>query len=92
MQQDYSDNIRMESHSHFSDKSKQNASTTHTHMEVLLNYLKGEGYTVPGATMWDDTDGCSKKYRRGTAIYLPSVLAVQFGISIDRLIGAPGHG
>jgi hypothetical protein len=57
---DYSDNIRMELHSHFSDESKQNASTTHTHMEVLLNYLKSERCILPGSTMWDDTDGCSK--------------------------------
>jgi hypothetical protein len=42
--------------------------------------------------MRDDTNGCSKQYHCGTAIYLLLVLALHFGILINRSIGAPGHG
>jgi len=47
---------------------------------------------IAGLTVWDDTDGCGKQYRCGTAMYLLSILASKYGIIIDRAIGAPGHG
>ena len=43
-------------------------------------------------TMWEDTDGCSKQYQCGTAMYFLSLLAVSFNVFVDRAIGAPGHG
>jgi hypothetical protein len=83
----------MKFHSHFSDHSKQDAATTHAHMCVLLNKLKDSGEVVPRrTTILDHSDGCSKQYRCGTAIYLLSVLSSQFGVTVDRMIGAPGHG
>jgi hypothetical protein len=83
----------MKFHSHLSDHSKQDAATTHAHMCVLLNELKDSGEVVPGrTTILDHSDGCSKQYRCGTAIYLLSVLSSQFGVTVDRMIGAPGHG
>ena len=84
--------LRMVFHSHFSDDSRQDAATTHAHMTVLLNQLKEVGELCVGMTLYDDTDGCGKQYRCGTALYLLSVLACTFGIVIDRAIGAPGHG
>jgi hypothetical protein len=42
--------------------------------------------------MLDDTDGCAKQYRYATAIYLLSMLSVQFNMTIDRQVGTPGHG
>lgn len=42
--------------------------------------------------MWDDTDGCAKQYRCGTALLFLSLLACTCNITIDRAIGAPGHG
>jgi hypothetical protein len=48
-------------HSHISEKSSQNAYTTHAHMRVLLPKLSDEGTLEPGLTMWDDTDGFVKQ-------------------------------
>jgi hypothetical protein len=52
---DSSDSITMESHPHFSDKSKQDASTTHTHMLVLLEYLFEKNVMKISSTEWQDT-------------------------------------
>jgi len=83
----------LEFHSHFADKSKQNAATTNAHMEVLFDYLiEHSQIGKSGATMWDDTDGCSKQYRCGKAFWCLSFLASKYGRVIDRAIGAPGHG
>jgi hypothetical protein len=89
---DYSGSITMESQSHFSDESKQDASTTHAHMLVLLEYLFKNNVMKIGSTKWQDTNGCGKQYRCGTALYLVSLLASQKHVVIDRAIGAPGHG
>ena len=83
----------MKFHSHLSDHSKQDAATTHAHMCVLLNKLKESGEVVPRrTTILDHSNGCSKQYRCGTSIYLLLVLSSQFGVTVDRMIGAPGHG
>ena len=84
--------LKMTFHSHFSDDSRQDAATTHAHMTELFKTLKSVGELCAGMVDWDDTDGCGKQYRCGTAIYLLSVLASTFDIVIDRAIGAPGHG
>ena len=84
--------LRMVFHSHFSNESRQDSRTTHAHMTVLFRQLKEIGELCAGMFVWDDTDGCAKQYRCGTAIYLLSMLAVMFDITIDRAIGAPGHG
>ena len=84
--------LKMVFHSHFSDDSRQDAATTHAHMHTLFSELRGIGELCAGLTVWDDTDGCAKQYRCGTAFFLLSVLAGEFGIAIDRAIGAPGHG
>ena len=41
--------------------------------------------------MWYYMDGCTKKYRCASGIYLISCLALEFSIIIDRAVGAPGH-
>jgi len=84
--------VIMHFHSHLADDSMQDAFTTHAHMCVLVQELLDEGMLEKGATMWDDTDGCMKQYRSGSAMFLLSVLAHQYGITIDRAIGAPSHG
>jgi len=84
--------LKMVFHSHLSDESQQDAATTHAHMNELFDQLKAIGELCTDITVWDDTDGCSKQYRCGTAMYLVSVLAAHFGIVIDRAIGAPEHG
>jgi hypothetical protein len=84
--------LKMAFHSHFSDESRQDAATTHAHMTALFEHLKAIGELIAGLVIWDDTDGCGKQYRCGTAMYLLSILASTYGIVIDRAIGAPGHG
>jgi hypothetical protein len=87
------ENIRMEFHSHFSDKSRQDtAPTTTAHMIILINRLYEDGVFGKNGTMLDDTDGCAKQYRCATAIHLLSMLSVKYGITIDRQVCAPGHG
>ena len=79
-------------HSHLSDNSQQDAATTNAHMEVLIQSLKESGTIGQRATMWDETDGCTKQYRCAKAFWLLSYLAQKYDITIDRAIGAPGHG
>ena len=43
-------------------------------------------------TVWKETDGCAKKYRRDLAINLTIVLSPSYGTIMDRAINAPGHG
>jgi hypothetical protein len=61
-------------------------------MHVLVQYLFKEGIIKEGSTILDHTDGCSKQYRSATVLYCLSLLAASYGITIDRAIGAPGHG
>ena len=84
--------ILIEMHSHFSDSSRQDA--TNAHMKVELQYLEDMGILKRDSTgtILDDTDGCAKQYRSGTALYLNSLLATTHGVIIDRAVGAPGHG
>jgi len=84
--------VRKEYHSFFSDDSKQDAVTTHNNMEKLFLSLLERRVTRKKATNWDNTDGCAKQYRCGTALFMLTILAMQLGIVIDRAIGAPGHG
>jgi hypothetical protein len=44
-----------------------------------------------GRYIIDDTDGCAKQFRSGTALYLNSLLATTHGVILDRAVGAPGH-
>jgi hypothetical protein len=74
---------RMEFHSHFSDNSKQDAATIHKHMDHLVNLLFEISVTKRGSWMLDNTDGCTKQYRCGMALYLLALLALTYGILVD---------
>ena len=76
--------------SHFSDVSRQDSTTTNAHMDVLIRNLKAKGRLW--RMIFEETDGCCKQYRCGTALWLLSMLSSKFDITIDRAIGAPGHG
>jgi hypothetical protein len=82
-------NIIMEMHSHFSDTSRQDARTTHTHLKMLLDYLFQNYLIQQGWLILDDTDGCAKQYRSATALYLLSLIAVTYHLVYNRAIGAP---
>ena len=62
-------------------------------MLVLVEHLMNiEQVLTDGGCIFDNTDGCAKQYRCATALYLLSVLCASKNVSIDRAIGAPGHG
>jgi len=84
--------IRKEYHSFFSDDSKQDAVTTYSNMEKLFLKLFEQSAIKKGSTNFDNTDGCAKQYRCGTALFMLTVLAKYLDIIIDQAIGAPGHG
>jgi hypothetical protein len=84
--------VVMETHSHFSDCSRQDSRTVFQNMKTLIEVLFKEEKLQKNSFVLDHTDGCAKQYRSATAMYLLSVLAVAYQITIDRAIGAPGHG
>ena len=79
-------------HSHLADISLQNAASTHHNMCKLLDILQEKNIIRLYSTLFCNTDGCSKQYRCAVAMYFLSLLATRYTISIERLIGAPGHG
>ena len=79
-------------HSHLLDSSIQNAGSTHQHMTVLMNYLSNQKLLCKGSTLYCNTDGAAKQYRCANALCYLSFLSAKYDISIDRAIGAPGHG
>ena len=42
--------------------------------------------------MWDQTDGCAKKYRCSIDYYLMSFLSKSYQIFLDRDVATSGHG
>ena len=65
------------------------------HMLIWFIYLlKIESVILVSGMLkvWEDTDGCSKKYRCALDIYLMNVLSSSYGIIMYRAINAPVHG
>ena len=60
---------RLQFHSHFSDNSRQDASTTIAHMMKMMDKLKLKNQEMNVCTVWESTNGCSKQYRCGSALY-----------------------
>ena len=48
--------------------------------------------TTSLSTIWENTDGCAKKYICDSALYLMSVMYQCYSIIIDRGISEPGNG
>ena len=72
--------------------SRQDTSTIHAHMISLLNELQQCKKLKPKFTILESNDGYCKQYRCGVSLYFLSLLSSNFNITIDRMIGAPGHG
>ena len=68
-------------HTFLSDGKKQNATRTDLHMTKLIKYLKNKG--VLKYRLYETTDGCSKQYRCGTALWYLSSLSYKHKIIID---------
>ena len=79
-------------HSFLSDGSKQDAATTTAHSKQLISLLKNKQVlTTPFSTIWENTDGCAEQYICASALYLMSVIAQTYSLTIDRGISATGH-
>ena len=64
-------------HSRLSDESDQYASTTTTHLCIILQFFLTRQMISPFLiTIWYHTDGCANKYRCESDIYLLSCLAL----------------
>ena len=59
-------------HSNFSNDSIQDASTTNAHMMKMMGKLKLNNHDISGFIVWESTDGCSKQYQCGSALYVLS--------------------
>ena len=87
----YNDKIR-DFHLHLSDSKLQNAATTTTNLYTLLANVFEKKQMIRGRTMWDQTDGCAKRYRCSIAYYLMFYLSSSYQIVLDRAVDTPGHG
>ena len=58
---------------------------------VLKRILESGILVSDMSTVWEDTDGCKKKYGCDLAIYLMTVLSSSYDIIMDRAINALGH-
>ena len=77
---------------HFSDDTKQHASTSRQNMKEEFLTMKDNNLLQPGAIIYDHSDGCCSQYRSATAIEFMTILCCLFGVTIDRMIHAPSHG
>ena len=76
-----------------SDDSKQDTDTTNAHRNRFISLLKEEKVlTTSFSTIWENFDGCAKKYSCASVLYLMSVMSQCYYIIIDRGISAPRHG
>ena len=75
------------------DEIDQYASTTATHLHIILQFLLTKGFIDPIlTTMWDHTGGCAHQYLCESAIYLLSCISLEYCIILYRAFGAPEHG
>ena len=65
-----------EFHSYISDDNEQNACDSHAHMvHILKTFLDSVILACGMSTVWEDTNGCAKKYIFALDIYLMTVLS-----------------
>ena len=80
-------------HYNLFDESDHHASTTATHICILIQFILTKKWIAPlFTTIWDHTDGCTNQYCCASAIYLLSCIDLEYCININRAVGAPGHG
>ena len=76
-----------------SDDSKHDVATTDEHSKLIIYLLKIRTlFSSDISTIWKNIDGCAKQYRCATALYLLSMLAHAYNITIYHVVGASGHG
>ena len=78
-------------HYFLSDGSKQDASTTATNSKHIMELLHNIKVLITKHNIWDNANGCAKKYRRITELYLLSMLSHAYNIASDCDVGEPVH-
>ena len=63
-------NGNMEFHSHFSNDSRQDISTTNAHMVNMLTELRNNNQLKKRCTIYESTDEYCKQYRCGTILFV----------------------
>ena len=82
-------------YSGLSDERRQDGGTTAENMTRLLSDLFHEKKELVWNTLdtiISITDGCSSQYRSGSVCYELMLLAIAWGVPIDRVVQASGHG
>ena len=82
----------MQHFTHLKNISKQETATTSEHIKISFICLKRNIISEYVSTIWENIDGCDKKYRCATSFYLLSILVHEYDIIIDQTIGEPVHG
>ena len=58
----------------------------------MIVSLKLNNQEISECTVRESTNRYSKQYRCGTTLYVLSYVSSKYKITIDRMIGTPGHG
>ena len=67
--------------------------TTTVHRKKLISLLKDKKVlTTSFGTIWENTDGCAKKYRYASALYIMSVMSQCYPIITNQCIISPRNG
>ena len=82
----------MDFHSHFLDKSAQNAASSSEHMKNYIQWMYDIKFFIKDAIIYDTTYGCSKQYRSANSMSLFFVLVFTYRVIIYGGINAPGQG
>ena len=82
----------MDFHSHFSDDSAQNATTTCEHMINCIYCMYELNLFTKDGIVYDNADICSKQCRCANTLRLLSVLSFTCIVIIHGYIDAPGNG
>ena len=77
--------------SYFADLILKNAASTNDNMNLLITDLRGNNILRLYAPLSYNTDVCSKQYNWASTLYLLSILALKYWLSIKRLVEVSGH-
>ena len=85
-------NTLFDFHSFLSDDNTQMACAVDTHMNKIIEELKGENILLDGRRILGTTDGYAKQCKFSTALYFMSYISYKHGLVVDRATCCPGHG
>ena len=86
------DKIEYHWQGYLSDEKQQDARTSFANTRKFIETMKSKGYLTENATLWVQSDGCSKQYKCGTTCWTYAYLASIYKLQIDYFITTAGHG